>query len=127
MGKFARFGLAALMAGGILASAPQAFARDGITTEGACSGASTWKLTLSIDNGRVESEFEVDQNVVGDTWKVKMSDNGVIFFRGQAVTQGPSGSFEIRKFTANQPGADKILALAKNVSTGETCKGSGSI
>jgi hypothetical protein len=127
MGKFARFGLAALMAGGILASAPHAFARGGITTEGACSGASRWKLTLSIDNGRVQSEFEVDENVVGDTWKIRMSDNGVVFFTGQAVTQGASGSFEIRKFTANQGGADKILALAKNVSTGETCRGSGSI
>jgi hypothetical protein len=127
MGKFARFGLAAIMAGGVLASAPHAFAKGGITTEGSCSGASTWKPTLSIDNGRVQSEFEVDENVVGDTWKVKMTDNGVVFFTGQAITQGPSGSFEIRKFTANQDGVDKILALAKNISTGETCKGKGSI
>jgi hypothetical protein len=129
MSKFARMALAGLMAAGILGGTTQAFASGGggITTEGSCSGASTWKLTLSTENNQVEAQLEVDQNVIGDTWKVVMKDNGVVFFRGRAVTQGPSGSFEIRKLTADQDGTDNVVGLARNASTGETCRATGSI
>jgi hypothetical protein len=128
MSMFTRIAAAGLLAVGILGTAPHAFASGGggIVTEGSCSGASTWKLTLSPENGQLEAEFEVDQNVIGDTWKVQMKDNGIVFFRGQAVTEGPSGSFEVRQLTADQAGTDNVVALAKNLSTGETCKGTGS-
>jgi hypothetical protein len=66
-------------------------------------------------------EWEVDSNVVGQTWKVALADNGTIFFKGQRVTKAPSGSFEVRRFTANQPGVDKITARAKNPGTLELC------
>jgi hypothetical protein len=133
MKRITRIALAGLMAASIMGSATQAFASEhsggggGVTFEGSCSGASTWKLKLSPENGRIEADFEVDQNVVGDTWKVRMSDNGTVFFRGTAVTKAPSGSFEVRKLTADQAGADSVIAMAKNVSTGETCQGAGSI
>jgi hypothetical protein len=131
MGRFTRIAAAGLLAVGIMGSAPHAFASHGgggdVIKEGPCSGTSDWKLKLSPENGRLEVEFEVDQNVIGDTWKVRMKDNGTVFFRGQAVTKGPSGSFEVRKVTANRPGTDNVVALARNLSTGETCKGSASI
>jgi hypothetical protein len=131
MGRFTRIAAAGLLAVGIMGSAPHAFASGGndgdVIKEGPCSGASDWKLKLSPENGRLEVEFEVDQNVIGDTWKVRMKDNGIVFFRGQAVTKGPSGSFEVRKLTTDQPGTDHVVALARNLSTGETCKGSASI
>jgi hypothetical protein len=130
MGKAMRLGLAGLMAASILASAPAAFASGGgggVSTSGSCSAASTWKLTIKPDNGQIEAQFEVDQNVVGDTWKVKMSDNGTLFFKGQAVTKGASGSFEVKKLTANQAGSDTVVATARNLSTGETCKGSATL
>ena len=66
----------------------------------------------------------MDSNVVGQTWQVMLKDNGATFFRGTATTQGPSGSFEVRKFTANQAGSDTIQGLARTASTGEKCKGS---
>src|SRR5207253_9017863 len=114
MGRFTRIAAAGLLAAGIFAAAPHAFASGGggITTEGSCSGASTWKLKLSPENGRLQVEFEVDENVIGDTWNVRMKDNGTVFFRGQAVTKGPSGSFEVRKVTADRPGTDNVVALA---------------
>lgn len=129
MKRFTRFALAGLMAAGIMGAMPHAFASGGekIVTEGSCSGASTWKLSLSPENGALEVELEVDQNVVGDTWKVALKDNGAAFFRGQAVTQAPSGSFEIKKITADQVGTDNFVGLARNVSTGETCMATGSI
>jgi hypothetical protein len=130
MGKIVRFTLAGLASAMLLASAPAAMAvrhapaKDGVTATGPCSGASTWKLTASPENGGVEVQFEVDSNVVGQTWKVRLSDNGTVFFKGSAVTQGPSGSFEVRKFATDQAGSDLILGLAKNTATGETCEGS---
>ncbi len=129
MGRFTRIAAAGLLAAGIFSAAPHAFASGGgdVVTEGPCSGTSDWKLKLSPQNGRLEVEFEVDQNVVGDTWRVQMKDNGTVFFRGRAVTKGPSGSFEVRKVTADQPGTDNVVAQAKNLSTGETCKGTASI
>jgi hypothetical protein len=130
MNKLSRIGLAGLMTVGILGGATQAFASGGgekVITEGQCSAASTWKLQLSPENGRLEVELEVDQNVIGDTWKVILKDNGTVFFRGQAVTQGPSGSFEVRKLTADRVGTDSVVGMAKNLSTGETCMAAGSI
>jgi hypothetical protein len=129
MKRFTRIALAGLMAAGIMGAAPHAFASGGDDeiTEGSCSGASDWKLKLSPENGALEVEFEVDQNVIGDTWKVVLKDNGTVFFRGRAVTQGPSGSFEIHKITADQAGTDNFVGRARNVSTGETCMATGSI
>jgi hypothetical protein len=125
--------LAGLMATSILAITPVAFAggaKHGSTAvqrQGKCSGASTWKLKAKPDNGRLEVEFEVDQNVVGDTWNVRLKDNGKVFFTGQRVTQAPSGSFEVKRRTANLPGTDNLVGRAQNVSTGEVCRGTLSI
>ena len=61
---------------------------------------------------------------MGQTWQVMLKDNGTAFFTGTATTQAPSGSFEVRKLTADKPGSDKIQGLARLASTGETCMGS---
>jgi hypothetical protein len=134
MRRNARIGMAtALAAGlltGLLGSAPAAFAggkAGDVTTSGSCSAASTWKVTVKPDNGRLETQFEVDSNVSGQTWRVRLDDNGTVYFRGTAVTGGTSGSFEVKRFTADQAGTDTITGRAKNVSTGETCVGSATL
>ena len=129
--KAVRFILATVLAGSLLAAAPVAMASNGkgggVTKSGPCSAASTWKLSLKPDNGRIEVQFEVDQNVVGDTWNVRMTDNGTQIFKGKRVTQAPSGSFEVRKLTANLAGSDHIVAKATNPTTGEVCRGAATI
>ena len=120
--KAVRFALATFIAGALFAAAPSALASNGkgggVQRSGKCSAASTWKLSLKPDNGQIEVQFEVDQNVVGDTWNVRMTDNGTQIFKGTRVTQAPSGSFEVRKLTANLAGADRIVAKATNATTG---------
>jgi hypothetical protein len=115
------------LAGTVVAAmtvAPAAVARDGdVIRRGSCSGASDWKLKLSPEDGRLEVEFQVDQNRVGDTWRVVMRRNGNVFFRGQRVTRGPSGSFEVRRVISNPAGEDRIRARAVNLSTDEVCRG----
>ncbi|MGH2527095.1 MAG: hypothetical protein ACRDG2_10150 [Actinomycetota bacterium] len=104
-----------------------ASAGDGdVIREGPCSGRSDWKLKLSPEDGRIEVEFEVDQNVVGDEWRVRIRHDGEIAFRGTRTTRGASGSFELRIVEPNNAGADNFRARARNLSTDEVCAGSAS-
>ena len=78
------------------------------------------------EDGRIEVEFEVDQNVVGDEWRVRIHHDGEIAFRGTRTTRGASGSFELRIVEPNNAGADNFRARARNLSTDEVCAGSAS-
>ncbi len=128
MGKGIGLALAALMALSTLWAAPTALAGGGdVIRTGSCSGASDWKLKLSPEDGRIEVEFEVDQNVVGDTWRVVMRHDGTVFFRGRRTTRAPSGSFEVRRLIDDPAGIDTIAARARNLSTDEVCTARASI
>jgi len=129
MQKGIRLILAGLVAATIVAVTPAAFAStakhgNGVEKSGMCSASSTWDLKAKPDNSKLEVEFEVDQNVSGDTWSVRLKDNGMTFFKGTRVTQDPSGSFTVNKRTDNQEGTDQIVARAENQSTGEVCRAS---
>ena len=132
-----RFALAGLLAGAMVLAVPVAASAShgngltsgggGVKASGKCSAASTWKLKAKADNGRIELEFEVDSNVIGQTWNVVLTDNGTRVFKGTKITQGPSGSFTVHKRIANQAGTDKIGGKATNPATGESCAGSVSL
>ena len=110
-----------------LIPASSALAGQGdVIRQGSCSGRSDWKLKLSPEDGRIEVEFEVDQNVVGDRWRVRIRHDGDVAFRGTRITQGASGSFEVRIVEPNHAGSDAFRARARNLSTGEVCVGSAS-
>ena len=86
MQKLTFMGIAALAAM-LLTLAPTAFAGEskggkGIVKTGKCSASSTWKLKVKSGNGRIETEFEVDQNRVGKRWRVAFMRNGVSAFTG---------------------------------------------
>ena len=100
MHKLAFIGTAALAM--LLALAPTALGRgskggDGILERGTCTASSTWKLKAKLDDGRIETEFEVDQNRVGKRWQITLVRNGSTFFRGIRTTVAPSGSFTVRR------------------------------
>ena len=118
---------AAVTALGIGATAAQAApAKDGdVRVAGRCGGASTSKLKLSRENGRIEVELEVDQNRNGVRWAVVLRQNGVVVSRASRLTRAPSGSFELRLLAANRAGADSFVALATR--RGETCRASASL
>jgi hypothetical protein len=118
--RFAAIGVAAVATLGL---APAAHAQGGdVIKTGVCSGGSDWKLKVGLDNGAIDGEFEVDTNVVGQTWKVTIFDNDVRVVKQSFVTEAPSGSFTANINTANQAGTDRIQAKANNPDTGETCK-----
>ena len=117
----------AALAAAVVAFAPAGFAAsakddDGIRKSGRCSAGTTWKLKAKADDGRIETEFEVDQNRVGRRWRVTLQRNGVAVFRGTRTTVAPSGSFEVRRLLAPSAGSMRIVAVARAVRGGETCR-----
>ena len=111
--------IAALVALVVLAPAA---AKDGdVLVRGTCTGSSSSKLKLSEENGRIEVEFEVDQNRSGVRWSVVLRRPTAVVARATAVTRGPSGSFELRRVVADLAGSDRITARATRAS-GEVCR-----
>ncbi len=94
-----------------------------VLKRGSCSGATDWKLKLKLDDGRIEAEFEVDQNRVGRRWSVVLRRNGAVALRTIRTTRAPSGSFEVRRLLRNGPGRDRVVATARALRGGETCRG----
>ena len=122
----------AAVAAMLLVLAPSAVAgadKDGdrIIKNGRCSAGSTWKLKAKADDGRIETEFEVDQNRVGRRWRITLVQNGVTVFSGSRTTLAPSGSFELRRLLAPKASVNKIVATAKAVRGGETCRATLSV
>jgi hypothetical protein len=121
-------GLTALVATlALVAAAPAVAGDDDIIRRGGCTGASDWKLKVGLDDGKIDAEFEVDQNRNGERWRVVLRRDGNRFFRGVRTTHAPSGSFEVDRRTQNPAGADRIKARAVNLASGEVCKGAATI
>ena len=93
---------------------------------GKCTGSSTAKLKAKPDDGRLETEFEVDQNRNGVRWTVRIRRNGKLVVNTRAVTRAPSGSFSVERRIGNPGGVDRIRARATSPS-GEVCTASLSI
>jgi hypothetical protein len=90
---------------------------------GSCTGSSSAKLKVKPDNGRLEAEFEVDQNRRGVTWAVQLRRDGKLVVNTNATTNAPSGSFSVERRVANPAGSDRIAARATSPS-GEVCTAS---
>jgi hypothetical protein len=104
-----------------LIAAPVGIAKDGdVRVQGTCTKSSTSKLKLSEEDGRIEVEFEVDQNRNGVRWNVVIVQNGKRLVRMARVTKAPSGSFEARIVSPNTSGKDTFKARATSP-TGEIC------
>ena len=97
-----------------------------VIERGSCSGSSDWKLKLSPEDAGLEVEFEVDQNVAGDRWRVKIRHDGDLVFNDIKTTRGDSGSFEVRIVEDDNGGTDAFRARARNLSTDEVCVGTAS-
>jgi len=93
---------------------------------GTCTGRSTAKIKAKPRDGRLEVEFEVDQNRNGVTWDVAISRNGTVAVTTTATTVAPSGSFSVERRVTNGAGSDTISARATSP-TGEVCTASVTI
>jgi hypothetical protein len=115
---------AALATGLFAAAGPAAASHGGgqkVAASGACSQRGTYKLTAKHDNARIEVEYEVDTNRVGQSFTVRLTDNGDVIAHRTVKTHAPSGSFSINKLAADRTGTDKIRARA--VHGDNVCRG----
>ena len=99
---------------------------DAKRVAGHCTGASHAKLKVKPDGARIETEFEVDQNRNGVTWKVTIRRDGAVAVRTRATTHAPSGSFSVNRRLHNGAGSDRISARATSPS-GEVCTAAVSV
>lgn len=97
-------------------------ARTDVRVAGTCTRSSTAKLKLSPENGRVEVEFEVDENRRGSTWGVTLTRSGDRVLARSATTRAPSGSFEVRALIAPGTPRTTVTAVARRAATGEVCR-----
>ena len=122
--KLAVVGVVGLVGVGLVVPAASASAPRIVRSHGSCSATATWKLKAKADSGKIDVEFQVDSNAAGQTWKVRLKDNGVRVFRGTRLTDGPSGSLDVSRLIANRPGSDHLVGIARYPATGEVCRGS---
>src|SRR3954471_18792384 len=62
---------------GATATASASGKGDGeVVKRGSCSAGAAWKLKAKPDDGGLQVEFEVDSNRAGQTWTVRINDNG---------------------------------------------------
>jgi hypothetical protein len=95
----------------------------GVIRQGKCSGSASWKLKAKLDDGLIETEFEVDQNIAGRRWNVVITRDGTTVFRGARTTRPPSGSFTVERRIRNPAGSDRIVARAQAAHGGQVCRG----
>jgi hypothetical protein len=108
----------------VAAGTPPAAANDDdVIVEGNCSKRSDYKLKASPEDGRIEIEGEVDSNRVGQTWRWKLWHNGSLTGQGMRRTTGGSGSFEVRRVIVDIAGTDWSTFKARNLRSGEICRG----
>lgn len=117
------------LAAGLFAAAGPASASHGggqrVTDSGACSQRGHFELKAKHDDSKIEVEYEVDTNRVGQAFTVRLTDNGDVIAHRTVTTHAPSGSFSINKLAANRAGTDKIRARA--VHGDNVCRGGVSL
>ena len=89
-------GAALALALAVAGTTPAMANPDDVIRRGSCSGSTDWKLKLSPDDNGIEVEYEVDSNVNGQRWQVRIKDNGSGIFsriprdrRAERFVRGP--------------------------------------
>ena len=111
--------LAAVLA--VAASSAFAKGGNGVVRNGSCSAAAVWKLKAKADDGRIETEFQVDENRAGKRWRVTVTRNGATVFSGIRTTVAPSGSFTVRRLLAG-PASGRVVVTARALDGGQVCR-----
>jgi hypothetical protein len=106
----------------ITLGAPQAGA---VKRSGSCSlGEASYTLSVvRYDATRLRVRFAVLNSLVGQTWQLFGSDDGVRIFAVERVAS-LDGVAKISKLIPDRAGTDAVKATASNILTGEICQGS---
>jgi hypothetical protein len=96
---------------------------DEVENRGDCTGISDWHIRIRTDGPNLLDLTWEAGEVAGQQWRVRMVYNGDTVFSG-ITTSGADGEFDIDVEVDNQAGLDVLRATARNMTTGEVCRGS---
>jgi hypothetical protein len=95
-----------------------------VTRRGACDGQSEWRLRVRQETSTtLRVKYRIEGGASGQTWQLFLSDNGTRIYAGNKVSQS-GGEVQVRRFTTDRSGSDRIAASGVNLDTGESCGGS---
>jgi hypothetical protein len=95
--------------------------RGRVHSEGRCSGASHWELTMEPEVG-IKFEGGVESGVPDQQWHVVLKYYQHVLLDVIETTE-EDGGFEIVKVENNNEGVDVARLRARNLDTGEICVG----
>jgi hypothetical protein len=110
-----------LLALGAPAAASARHGDDGgeVRAAGTCGGGVRSELKLKARDGGIEAEIEVDHARRGSSWRLTLSQEGRVAWRGSVRAR--SGSFSVERRLRDLAGADRISVRASGP-RGVTCR-----
>jgi hypothetical protein len=99
---------------------------DEVRAAGTCGGGVRSELELKARDGGIEAEVEVDHARRGSSWRVTVSQEGRVAWRGSVRAGRGSGSFSIERRLRDFAGADRVTVRASGPG-GVTCRASATL
>jgi hypothetical protein len=98
--------------------------RDEVRVAGTCGGSARSELELKARDGGIEAEFEVDHARRGSLWRLTLSQEGRVIWRGSVRAR--SGSFSVERRLRNLAGADRVSVRASGP-RGVSCRATATL
>ena len=106
------------------ASARHGDDRDELRVAGTCGGGVRSELKLKARDSGIEAEVEVDHARRGSSWRLTLSQEGRVVWRGRIVAR--SGSLRVERRLRDLAGADRVSVRASGPS-GVTCRATATL
>jgi hypothetical protein len=92
------------------------------TSSGSARGAALARGSLSLEKNRrtIEADVDIERSPVGQTWRVRLAQNGTVIERTKRVADR-EGDVELSRRLTDQPGRDKVAVRAVSA-MGEVCR-----
>jgi hypothetical protein len=90
-----------------------------VRADGTCGGGVRSELKLKARDGGIEAEVEVDHAQRGSSWRLTLSQEGHVVWRGSVRAR--SGSLRVERRLRDLAGADRVSVRASGP-RGVTCR-----
>jgi len=99
---------------------------DEVRAAGTCGGGARSTLKLKARDGGIEAEAEVEHARRSSSWRVTLSQEGRVVWRGAVRAGRSSGAFSLERRLRDLAGADRVSLRASGPG-GVTCRASATL
>jgi hypothetical protein len=99
---------------------------DEVRVRATCGGGARSELKLKARDGGIEAEVEVEHARRGSSWRVTLSQEGRVVWRGTLRAGRSSGQFSVERRLRDLAGADRVSLRASGPG-GVTCRASATL